>query len=287
MVFAVGHRVGGIVRAEAGIVVKRVSRPAGLHFIAVRAEVAAIALVDERRKWGRSARRRQRDHARPGIGAIHHAVRSALGFNRLDAGGRKIRKVKGPADIFKRHAIEQDLVVVGVAAADEQRRQTALLTGLHQVEARNLAQGIGHVGKVLQVQDSQPRDRGAHLRLGQRCAGRGNNDGFAHRLRLKRDVLLDAVQRRTVKTNRGELAKGNASGQDVEVPCIGHAQLVGAVRCRPRGNDHFAVLNQRHRGSGYWRIQRIGDHSVDQDRMERRLCQAAHAQQQTSAKRPL
>ena len=77
-------------------------------------------------------------------------------------------------------AVQQHLGVVGIGAAHEERGLAALAAGLHQVEARHVAQHIGQRALLarLDVGGVDHRDRARDLVDGRGDAGGGDHHVF-------------------------------------------------------------------------------------------------------------
>jgi hypothetical protein len=82
------------------------------------------------------------------IRAVQRALRSAHDLDPVDAVGREIRKIVRAARLVRLDAIDQDLVEIRVAAADEQIGRASAAPGLHDREARNVAQHLERVGDL-------------------------------------------------------------------------------------------------------------------------------------------
>jgi len=105
--------------AEGPVIVKIVAHAAQLHLVAVSAEVAAVALVEQAGKGRAALWRRESNDPGGGIGAVEHAVRAAIGLDMIDARGGEHGIVKLAPDVFNGHAVEDDTIGVGVAAVNE------------------------------------------------------------------------------------------------------------------------------------------------------------------------
>ena len=140
-----------VCRSEGPVVVELASayRRAGLH--CGRSQSCQVALIEQRGKRGAAARRGEGDDSGGSIGAIENAVGAAIGFDAGDAGGGEAGEVEDSADVFDGNAVEEDLVGVGVAAANKEGGDADALAGLHDVKSGDLAQRIDHVDAVGEV----------------------------------------------------------------------------------------------------------------------------------------
>ena len=82
------------------------------------------------------------DHGAGPFGSEQHAFRPAHDFHAVEPGGGQVREIERPARFGDGHAIEQNQRSVGVASARKQRSQSAVLSGLHHVDARHVAQQV-------------------------------------------------------------------------------------------------------------------------------------------------
>ena len=110
---------------------------------------AEIAAVERDGRLGhRASRPRRRDHADDAgqrVAAEDDAVRVAKRFDPLDADQRILREIDAAADVVGGNAVDEHLVEVGVAAADEDRRHAAACARLDERHARYQAQRFEHV----------------------------------------------------------------------------------------------------------------------------------------------
>ena len=119
VVLVVRDRVLSLEVAEGSVVVELVEGPAELDFIAVGAEGASITFVEQRREGRGAVRSVEAHQAGGGIGAPENAVGPAVGFDVCDAGAGDGGQVEAAADVFDGDTVEQNLVGVGVASANE------------------------------------------------------------------------------------------------------------------------------------------------------------------------
>jgi len=69
------------------------------------------------------------DDARHGVGTVERALSAASEFYPRVFGQADRAEVHGAAGVVHRHAVDQHLVVTGIATADEQRGQATALAG--------------------------------------------------------------------------------------------------------------------------------------------------------------
>ena len=156
----------------------------------------------QRRKARGAMRRGQADHAALGIRAIQARIGPAINLGPFDSGGRHWPEIEPTAQVARIHAIDQNLVVVGVAAAHKQRGLRAELARLGHERARHQPQRAHHVLRAAKSAGPNHAGRRASLRLRRRCSRRRHHDGLAHPLRLKHDVALDVVQLPRIESRR-------------------------------------------------------------------------------------
>ena len=117
----VGQIIGGLQPTESAEVVELVVSAGELELLARGVEVAGIALKEQGREAGGAVGCGQADDAAFGAGAIEIRIRAAIDLGALDCRGGERAEVEVAAQIAGIDAVEEDLVVVGVAAADEER----------------------------------------------------------------------------------------------------------------------------------------------------------------------
>ena len=151
-------------------------------------EVSAIGAELNLRRSRAAGRGPKLHDAGHGVGSVHRALRTALHLKPLDVVHGNDAEVEEAAGIVHRHAIDQHLVVVGFAAADEQARQIAAPSGGADDGSRNVLQGIAGGDGIEQRElvAVQHADRCACL-LGSRRRCRGGDD---HGLRRGRQLQL-------------------------------------------------------------------------------------------------
>ena len=270
VILVVGDGVLGIEAGGAEVVVELAHHAGELRLVAIGFEAARIALVEKGWKRSAAARCGERDDAGGGVGSIEHGVGPAIDLDVLEAEGRDIAEVEAAADVLDGDAIHDDAVGGGSAAADEDRGDAAALTLLHDVEAGNLAERVGHVGAVHEVFDAEAGDGGADLRLGLRGSGGGDDDRLADGLGLEDDVLLDVIEAAAVEALRLQLAERNAGGEHIEAAGAGADHGVAAVGASTRAEQHVAVLHQADGGVGDGVAQRVSNGAVDANRVQGR-----------------
>ena len=79
------------------------------------------------------------DHPAQGVGAVEAALRAAQNFDPRQIGGQNLAEIKpgvGRAGVVDLYAVDQNLGVAGVGAANEHRGQAARPAALHQAQTR-------------------------------------------------------------------------------------------------------------------------------------------------------
>ena len=129
------------------------------------------------------------NHPPNGVRAIKPGARSAQHFYPCDVGGVQFAEIKdigGGGGIGDINSVQQYLGVVGIGAAGEDRGLAALPAGLHDIEARHIAQHIGQRDILMgfDVGGGDQGDRTGDLIL--RCgdASGGDDDAFGPSLRI-------------------------------------------------------------------------------------------------------
>src|SRR5665213_455106 len=125
------------------------------------------------------------DHTADGIRAVKAALWTSQYFNALDVAGEQVSEVEctiGDAWIANVNAVDQDLHMIGIGAADKHRGLSARPARLYNVESGHGAERLRH---------------GAELTLFNILRGdeRDRTSGFADRRRQRRRADDDRRQR--------------------------------------------------------------------------------------------
>ena len=144
--------------------------------------VAAEATAAARQLHARTAGARSReelDDAGHRVGAIEHARWAAHDLDAIEVVGAERGEVECAAGVVHRHAVDEHLGELALAAANEQRGRAAVRAGLHDGHAGHLAQRVGHGGdaftpQLLARDDRYRRGRSARR---ERRARRGDEHG--------------------------------------------------------------------------------------------------------------
>ena len=179
------------------------------------------------------------DDAGQRVAAVHHAVRLPQHLDAIDAGGGDLREVEPAADVVGDGAVDEHLVEVRVAAADEQRRRAAARAGLHDLRAGHQAQRFEHVGLVQRIEGRriEHRDRGAGLRL--RDFRRGGRDDhlLLERAHLQRDVDDVRGAGADVGLIRGVRLEAGQRGDDLVQTWCDTGERVGTIAATTVSRD--------------------------------------------------
>jgi hypothetical protein len=132
---------------------------------------------------------------KPALGAAHH-------FDTLDVPSQDMLEIKGSGGRIGRvDAVDKDLGLVRVCAADKDGGGSSRPAGLNDIEARNVFEGIGQRPLLLALNFllGDHRDTAAHLALRRRQAGRrddhgGQRDGFRQRVAVGRAYRVCAMR---------------------------------------------------------------------------------------------
>ncbi len=193
VVLVAWQRVRGVELAEGSVVVETVPGAGEGCLVAVGVEVAAVAGVVEHGTQGAAAGRFEVDDGGYGVGAVEGGVGAAIEFQAGEAGAGDGAEVEDTADVVRGDAVDEDLVGGGVAAANEEGCDSAVLTGLGDEDSGTLAKSVddADVGDEVGLRDERHGradllDRGGD-------AGRGDGDLGGDGCDLKRDVLGDDV----------------------------------------------------------------------------------------------
>ena len=121
------------------------------------------------------------NHATDRLRAVEAALRATQHLDARDIGGQELPEVERTrwiAGIAGVDAVDQDLDVVRVGPAHEDRREAARSAGLHDVEAGNRAQGIrdGATLLALDLGGRYHRHRAGDIPLRGHDAGRADHD---------------------------------------------------------------------------------------------------------------
>src|SRR6185437_4845118 len=187
----IGQGVAGLEPTVGAKIVKLAACAGQLKALLRGVEIAGAALKEQGGKAGGAAGSGDADDAGHGPGAIKVGVRTAVDFDGIDSGGGEGAEVKLVAEIPNVDAVEEDHIVVGVSAADEERGLSAALAGLGKKSAGHEAEGINQARTQGQIERAQNCSGGARLRFRRGRAGGGDYDGLAHPCRLEDDVALD------------------------------------------------------------------------------------------------
>ena len=110
------------------------------------ADITRFATAAPRSNFSTAVRtrraRKQLYDAAHRVGAIEHAGRPAHDLDPVEIVGRQVGQVDASAGQVERHTVEQHLDVIARAAAEEERGDGSVRTGLHDRDAGNLTQGI-------------------------------------------------------------------------------------------------------------------------------------------------
>ena len=151
--------------------------PAGRARWAALPAAAAGQLRRYRRAPG-AAPREDVDHARHGIAAVEYAHRAPDDLDPLDLVRAQVREIERAAGVVHRHAVDQDLDVIALAAPQEERRLRATGARPDDRRCRGRSQRVGHGADAprLQLFPGPHGHRHGHRLTGQRDAGRGDHD---------------------------------------------------------------------------------------------------------------
>src|SRR6185437_6779458 len=117
----IGQGVAGLEPTVGAKIVKLAACAGQLKALLRGVEIAGAALKEQGGKAGGAAGSGDADDAGHGPGAIKVGVRTAVDFDGIDSGGGEGAEVKLVAEIPNVDAVEEDHIVVGVSAADEER----------------------------------------------------------------------------------------------------------------------------------------------------------------------
>ena len=104
---------------------------------------------------------------------------------------REGAKVELVAQVARVNTINDDLVVIGIAAADEQRGLCAKLSGLNSRCTWHEPQSTCEIGAQRKIEIAKDVCGSACLRLWRGRARSGDHNGFAHPLGLKNQVAFN------------------------------------------------------------------------------------------------
>ena len=114
------------------------------------------------------------------VGAVEPALRSAHDLDAVDIPSQDMLEIEGAGRRIGRvDAVDKDLGLVRVGAADEDRGHSPGPAGLHDIETRHVLQRIRQCALLLALDFLAGDDGDAAAYLAFRCrqAGRGNDHG--------------------------------------------------------------------------------------------------------------
>ena len=140
-------------------------------------------------------------------GAVEVGIGPPVNFSALDRGGGEGAEIELVTQIAGVDSIEKNLVVIQIAAANEEGSLRAALTGLHHERTGHEPQRAYQVFTEPEVERAEDGSGGTGLRLRRRCSGCGYHDRFADPLRFQHYIALDRVELAGVEIWRLQLAK--------------------------------------------------------------------------------
>jgi hypothetical protein len=254
-----GDAVAGVQAGEVGEVVEAADGAAEDAFLAVGAEVAAFGRVLEERQGRRAAACGEADDAGEGVRAVEGGVGLAqdldLGYPRRGDVGQ----LYVAADVVGGNAVDQDLVVVRVAAADVHAGCAAFLAGLGNLDAGNEAERLLDVEVVGELVGGQDGNGRGDLGQWDRGSGGGDGDGFGGGRCAQGDVGVICLAERD---DGGD--EGRCGGAD-RVLGLGWGlgwEMVLACAVGPGCGDNLAVAEEIYLGADDDGAERVADDSA-------------------------
>src|SRR6266404_1389032 len=135
-------------------------------------------------RWAFTAFADDVDYTRERVGAVQRALRATRNLKVVDAINAQRSKVEVTSELVDLGSVDHYQVVIGISSPDKNARDTAMATGLANLDSRKFSQGLVYVLHAL-VFDVLPSDdtyRRADLR-GECSSRRSGHD----------DVLLDGA----------------------------------------------------------------------------------------------
>ena len=165
------------------------------------------------------------------VGAVEDAVGAAKDFDLVDGGAGEIAEIECAADVIGGNAVDEELVEVGLAAADVERGGTAALAGCRDLQPGLKAEGVGDVELVLifEVGMIDDADGGADLRIERGSSGGGDDDLLAEGADAKVDVDVGRLVGADVDKFGSLGIEAGGFDADSVATAVGRLELIGSV----------------------------------------------------------
>ena len=225
--------------------------------------LSGVALKEQGREAGGAVRGGQADHARVSACAVKARIGTAINLGAFDRSSGKRAEIELTAQVAGVNAVEKDLVVVGIAAADKERSLRPHLPGLHDFSSRHEPQSADEIVAQRKIERAEHGCCRAGLRLRRRRAGCRHHDGFAHPGRLEHHVPLDGIELAGVEIGRLQLTKALGRDHEEETALGSGGDLEAAIGRGNRRSNDLAVADKRDACAGDLGARGIGDHATD------------------------
>ena len=198
------------------------------------------------------------DDGADGVGAVEGGLGAADDLDALDLAGRDAVEVEVAAVVVDPHAVDEDVVVVGLAAPGEDGGEGALAARRLDVEAGHVAQDVGDrvAAEGLDVLGGEDRVRLGDRRGALRGARGGDDDGVPDGGDVEAEVGGRGAGRRHLGRGGHEAAEtgGQAIGRG-----FGQIQAVAPVVAGGRGRHQAEPAPRLDDGARQHAAGRVGD----------------------------